>query len=87
MHCATAKGEVVFRKKLSRKQFLEFMQSHPKCRVAMEACATAHYWARSLTVLGHEVRLIAPKFVKAYGDVPAGSRLLGLAGPRTTTTL
>lgn len=66
LHGATAEGEVVFRRKLSRKQFLAFMQSHPKCRVAMEACATAHYWARSLTVLGHEVRMIAPKFVKAY---------------------
>ncbi len=65
-HGASAEGEVVFRKKLSRKQFLAFMQSHPKCRVAMEACATAQYWARSLTALGHEVRMIAPKFVKAY---------------------
>jgi Transposase and inactivated derivatives len=66
LHGATAKGEVVFRKKLSRKQFLAFMQTHPGCQVAMEACATAHYWARALADLGHEVRLIAPKFVKPY---------------------
>jgi len=66
LHGATAEGEVVFRKKLSRKQFLAFMQSQPGCRVAMEACATAHHWARTLTGLGHEVRLIAPKFVKPY---------------------
>lgn len=66
LHGATAEGEVVFRKKLSRKQFLTFMQTHPGCQVAMEACATAHYWARTLADLGHEVRLIAPKFVKPY---------------------
>lgn len=56
----------MFRKKLSRKQFLVFMQSHPACIVAMEACATAHHWARTLAAIGHEVRLIAPKFVKPY---------------------
>lgn len=66
LHGATAEGEVVFRKKLSRKQFLVFMQSHPACIVAMEACATAHHWARTLAAIGHEVRLIAPKFVKPY---------------------
>lgn len=66
LHGATAAGEVVFRKKLPRKQFLAFMQAHPGCRVAMEACATAHHWARTLADLGHEVRLIAPKFVKPY---------------------
>jgi hypothetical protein len=66
LHGATADGEVVFRKKLSRKQFVVFMEAHPRCRVAMEACATAHHWARMLTGFGHEVRLIAPKFVKPY---------------------
>lgn len=66
LHGATAEGEVVFRKKLSRKQFLAFMQMHPGCLVAMEACATAHHWARTLVAFGHEVRLIAPKFVKPY---------------------
>lgn len=66
LHGATSEGEVVFRKKLSRKQFLAFMQLHPGCIVAMEACATAHHWARTLAAIGHEVRLIAPKFVKPY---------------------
>lgn len=66
LHGATAEGEVVFRKKLSRKQFLTFMQTQPACSVAMEACATAHHWARTLMDLGHQVRLIAPKFVKPY---------------------
>lgn len=66
LHGATAEGEAVFRKKLSRKQFAAFMQKHPGCIVAMEACATAHHWARTLSALGHVVRLIAPKFVKPY---------------------
>mgnify|MGYP007080559737 CR=1 FL=1 len=58
LHGATAVGEVVFRKKLSRKQFVAFMRVQPGCCVAMEACATAHHWARTLMDLGHEVRLI-----------------------------
>lgn len=66
LHGATSDGAVVFRKKLSRRQFLTFMQKHPACRVAMEACGTAHYWARTLATFGHDVRLIAPKFVKAF---------------------
>jgi transposase len=66
LHRATAEGDVVFHKKLSRKLFLAFMQTHPGYRVAMEACATAHHWARTLMALGHDVRLIAPKFVKPY---------------------
>jgi len=66
LHGATVEGEVVFRKKLSRKQFLAFMHTQPRCKVAMEACATAHHCARRLTARGHEVQLIAPKFVKPY---------------------
>ncbi|PHP28136.1 hypothetical protein [Limimaricola cinnabarinus] len=57
LHGATADSEVVFREKLSRNQFVAFMEAHPPCRVAMEACATAHHWARTLMGFGHEVRL------------------------------
>lgn len=46
--------------------FLAFMQSQPGCIIAMEACATVHYWARTLAAIGHKVRLFAPKFVKPY---------------------
>lgn len=66
LHGATADDEVVFRKKLSRKQFLAFMLRQPGCCVAMEACATAHHWARVLMDLGHEVRPITSKFVKPH---------------------
>jgi len=60
VHGAAADGQVLFRKKLSRAQFAKFMASLPPCVVAMEACATAHYWGRELSRLGHEVRLIPP---------------------------
>ena len=57
---------MVVRKVLSRRRVLEFLANLPKCLVGMEACASAHYWAREIVKLGHEVRLIAPRFVKPY---------------------
>jgi transposase len=65
-HGASASGAVVFRKKLRREQVLSFFASQPRCRVAMEACASAHYWARTIGELGHEVRLIPPAYVKPF---------------------
>jgi transposase len=53
-------------KKLRRGQVLEFFASLPPCRIGMEACGGAHYWARELTKLGHEVRLMPPQYVKPY---------------------
>jgi transposase len=63
---AAADGGVVFRRKLSRGQVLVFLTGLPKCVVAMEACATAHYWAREIGKLGHEVRLLPPAYVKPF---------------------
>ena len=54
------------KKKLSRKQLLTYLANHSSCLVGMEACATAHFWARELRALGHEVRLMPPQYVKAY---------------------
>ena len=65
-HGAAADGSVVFRKKLSRPQFSRFMADHPPCLVAMGACASAHHWAREMARHGHEVRLIAPHYVKPF---------------------
>jgi transposase len=65
-HGASASGMVVFRKKLRREQVLSFFASQPRCRVAMEACASAHHWARVIGELGHEVRLISPAYVKPF---------------------
>src|SRR6056297_1514996 len=66
VHGAAADGSVAFRKKLSRPQFARFMADHPPCLVAMEACASAHHWAREMARKGHEVRLIAPHYVKPF---------------------
>lgn len=65
-HGADASGAVVFRKKLRRDQVLGFFNSQPKCLVAMEACAGAHFWARELAALGHETKLIPPSYVKPF---------------------
>ena len=57
---------LVLRRALRRGQVLGFFAGLPPCLVGMEACATAHYWARELRALGHEVRLMPPQYVKAY---------------------
>ncbi|MGZ3369648.1 MAG: IS110 family RNA-guided transposase [Caulobacteraceae bacterium] len=65
-HGADASGAVVFRKRLRRDQLLGFFADQPRCVVAMEACASAHYWAREIAALGHETRLIPPAYVKPF---------------------
>ncbi len=66
VHGASADGSVAFRKKISRVKLLPFLSSQPRCVVAMEACAGAHGWARDIQAQGHEVRLIAPAYVKPF---------------------
>src|ERR1700686_3169855 len=65
VHGIDVAEKVVVRKQLRRSQVLEFFKALPPCLVGMEACATAHYWARELTKLGHRVRLMPAKDVKA----------------------
>src|SRR5437660_1951766 len=60
------KEKVVARKQLRRSRVITFFKALPPCLIGMEACATAHYWARELTKLGHKVRLMPAKDVKAY---------------------
>ena len=57
---------VTLRKKLRRAEVLAFFAELPPCRVGIEACATAHHWARELATFGHDVRLMPPSYVKAY---------------------
>ena len=66
VHGIDAKEKVVVRRQLRRGQVMAFFQALSPCLVGMEACATAHHWARELTKLGHEVRLMPAKDVKAY---------------------
>lgn len=66
VHGVDSHEQVKCRKQLKRSQMLDFFRQLEPCLVAMEACGSAHYWARELIKLGHEVRLIAPQFVKPY---------------------
>ena len=66
LHAASLAGQVQFRKKLSRRAFFKFMAEQPPAVVVMEACGSAHYWAREMIRLGHEVKLIAPHYVKPF---------------------
>ena len=63
-------GAVVLRKRLARSELLTFIANVPPLRIGMEACGSAHYWARCFREHGHDVRLIAPQFVKAYVKSP-----------------
>jgi transposase len=66
VHGIDAAEKVVVRKQLRRSQMLTFFKALPPCLIGMEACATAHFWARELTKLGHTVRLMPARDVKAY---------------------
>ena len=66
VHGADSAGHVLFRKRITRVKLLGFLAAQTQCVVAMEACASAHYWAREIAKLGHHVRLIAPAYVKPF---------------------
>jgi len=66
VHGADKSGKKLFNKKLSRGQVLEFFTNFTPCLVGMEAGGATHYWAREITKLGHEVKIMAPQFVKPY---------------------
>jgi transposase len=66
VHGVDVRGKAMLRKQLKRSEMATFFANLPPCLIGMEACSSAHHWARKLTALGHEVRLMAPQFVKPY---------------------
>lgn len=66
LHGASMTGQVKYRKKLTRLQFQKFMAGQPPAVVVMEACGSAHHWVRVMAALGHDVKLIAPQYVRPF---------------------
>src|SRR5262245_11901884 len=66
VHGVDEVGKLAITRQLRRGQLIEFFKKLPPCLVGMEACATAHHWARELIKLGHTVRLMPASYVKAY---------------------
>lgn len=66
VHGVDAAGRVAVRRKLQRSEMADFFACLPPCLVGIEACATAHHWARLIRATGHDVQLIPPSYVKPY---------------------
>ena len=66
IHGVDHRGKTALKKQPKREQMLPYFANFPNCLIGIEACGSAHYWARKLTALGHTVKLIAPQFVKPY---------------------
>jgi len=66
VHGVDASGRVVVTKAIRRNKLLEFFASLPPCLVGLEACGSAHHWARELVKLGHDARMMPPAYVKPY---------------------
>ena len=66
VHGADTRGRPVFSRRVSRCKLGELIAKLPPCLIGMEACGSAHYWARRFLELGHTVRLISPQFVKPF---------------------
>jgi transposase len=66
VHGIDRNGKIILRRALRRSQVPGFFNTLPPCLIGLEACATAHHWARTLMAFGHEVRLIPPAYVKPY---------------------
>ena len=68
VHAVDETGKVAIRRKLRRNQLIPFFEQQEACTVVMEACGAAHHWARMLTGLGHDVKLLAPECGQAVRE-------------------
>ena len=66
LHGADEKGNTLFKKRLTRKKVISFLVNLEPCLIGIEACGGSNYWAREIQKLGHDVKIIAPQFVKPY---------------------
>jgi transposase len=66
VHGVDERSKTVLKKQLKRAQVVTFFANLAPCRIGMEACGSAHHWARKLEVYGHTVKLMAPQYVKPY---------------------
>ncbi len=66
VHGVNEFGKLIVKKQLRREQMAEFFVNLPPCLIGMEACGSAHHWARKLQGFGHTVKLMAPQYVKPY---------------------
>lgn len=92
IHAVNGYGAVVIKRALKRVSVLKFFADLPPCLIGMEACASAHFWARELAKQGHTVKLMAPQFVKPYvksnkNDVNDAEGICGLFRARTCVLL
>ena len=69
VHGVDSNGRAAVKRQLRRRQVSLFMAQLEPCLVGMEACGGAHYWAREMVKLGHEVKLMSPRYVRAYVKV------------------
>ena len=66
VHGIDGEGKVIVRRRLRRAEVMPFFEQLPPCLVGMEACASAHHWARAIVTSGHAVKLMPPAYVKPY---------------------
>jgi error-prone DNA polymerase len=66
LHGVDADGKVQLKRRLRRSELIVFFEQQPRCTVVMEACGAAHHWARVLSGLGYEVKLVAPEAVRPF---------------------
>jgi transposase len=80
VHGVDSAGKVQLKRKLRRDELLPFFEKQEKCIVVIEACGAGHHWARMLTGLGHDVKLIAPEAAKPSGHQVRTHQNDGAAG-------